>query len=789
MLVSTNWLKEWIDFGIDVQELSKRLTMAGLEVESNLLVVAFGEQIVVGQVQEVRPHPSRDNFKICLVNVNQTGLLQIVCGAPNVVVGGRYPVALIGSRIGGQEIQKLLVHGELSSGVLCSESEIGLGEASDHLMELDSIAPVGSSLDDYLGLPDYVLDIKLTPNRADCLSICGVAKEIVILTGSESKPSPIPSIPATTSNQIPVEIETFKDCPAYCGRLFENIRADAKTPDWMQEKLRRVGLRSIHPVVDITNYVMMELGQPLHAFDTEKFNSSAIIVRRSRNGEKLTLLDGEVMELGEDVLLIADRDRPIGLAGVMGGESSSIQPETHSIFLEAAFFSPQAIRRSVSKFGKHTDASHRFERGVNPYGQAQAIERATDLIQEITGGVPGLLQEISDNTWLPKRKTCIVRESRIARILGLTIPHDRISSILSAVNKEVTTVEGGWSVLPHDYRFDLEEEHDQIEEVVRIYGYDQIPSSISFSPDNFSRGISESTIKESTVRNTLHSQGYYEAITYSFVDPELQSRLNPNSNSKPLANPIAENMSVMRTSLWPGLIGAFLVNYRRNHERVRLYEVGRVFLPTEEVNMLSGLSYGMFAPRQWGVKERQIDFYDVKGDLMKLFDLTGKADQVEFVAEQYDGLHPGCSAVIYLDQKKCGVVGQIHPEILTEFRVADSVFVFEIEFEVFSERNLSRYSSISRYPSIVRDISILVNSELPVSEISNAIKDSAGEILENLTLFDVYSSIGIDLETKSIAYRLTYRLHTRTLTDVEVDSSLANILNVLDQQYGAQLRA
>ena len=789
MLVSTNWLKEWIDFGLDVQELSKRLTMAGLEVVSISPVDPCGEEIVVGQVQEVKPHPRRDNLKICLVNVNQSSLLQIVCGAPNAVAGRKYPIALIGSTIGDQEIQKLLIHGELSSGVLCSESEIGLGETSDQLMELDSIAPVGSPIDDYLGLPDYVLDIELTPNRADCLSIGGVANEVAILTGSESKPSPIPSIPATTSNQIPVEVETFEDCPAYCGRLIENIRADAKTPDWMQEKLRRVGLRSIHPVVDITNYVMMELGQPMHAFDTEIFNSSAIIVRRSRNGEKLTLLDGEVLELGEGVLLIADRDGPIGLAGVMGGESSGIKPETQNIFLEAAFFSPQAIRRSVSKFGKHTDASHRFERGVNPYGQARAIERATDLIQEITGGVPGPLQEIRDNAWLPKRKSCVVRESRIARVLGLTIPHDRISSILSAVNKEVTAVEGGWNVLPHDYRFDLEEEHDQIEEVARIYGYDKIPSSISFSSDDFFRGISESTIKESTVRNSLHSQGYYEAITYSFVDPKLQGKLNPKSYAKPLANPLAENLSVMRTSLWPGLISAFLVNYRRNHERVRLYEVGRVFLPKEEVNMLSGLSYGMFAPRQWGMEERQIDFFDVKGDLMKLFDLTGKADQVEFVVEQHDGLHPGCSAVIYLDQNKCGVVGQIHPEVLAEFRVEESVFAFEIEFEVFTERNLNQYSSISRYPPIVRDISILVNSELPVSEISNAIKDSAGEILENLTLFDVYSGVGIDLKTKSIAYRLTYRLHTRTLTDVEVDSSLAYILNILGKQFDAQLRA
>ncbi len=787
MIVCTNWLKKWVDFNLSDAELSSRLTMAGLEVAKINPVPECDAQMVVGAVRTIRQHSTREHLSVCMVDAGQNDEIPVVCGAPDVTEGAKYPLALVGSKVGEMTIDSQSIHGETSSGMLCSAGELGLGESFDTLMELDSTAPVGHSLNEYLELPDSILDIELTPNRADCLSIRGVAREVAIVADQNIRSTSIQSIAAQSANSVPVTVLDPEDCPNYCGRLIENINPEARTPDWMRVRLERVGLRCIHPIVDITNYVMMELGQPMHAFDTDLFDSSEIIVRRSRAGERLTLLDGEELDLGDGILLITDRDGPNGLAGVMGGHSSGIRPETENVFLEAAYFSPLAIRRSVSRFGKHTDASHRFERGVHPLSQAEAMQRATRLIMDITGGIAGPLQEITNSEYIAEKQSCTVRQSRIERILGVSISEDQIDSILRAVNQHVSTMENGWEVLPPNYRFDLEKEHDQIEEIARIYGYDKIPSTMHVEM-NTSNNISETVVKEESVRETMHHQGYFEAITYSFVDPVVQGKFKPNYSPKLLANPLSENMSVMRTSLWPGLLGAFLENYRRNKDRVRLYEIGRVFLPNQEVDMIGGLCYGMASPQQWGIQERKIDFFDIKGDLYSLLDLTGNPDQFEVRAEPCEGLHPGCCAGIYLDHRQCGTIGQIHPDLFNEINVEDKVFVFELELGVLAYRSLNQYDPISRFPPLVRDISIVVTADTPIAEISNEIDSCDQENLENITLFDVYCGKGIDSDSKSVAYRLTFRSQKQTLTDEEVNSSLQTILNALNEKFGAQLR-
>lgn len=787
MLVNLSWLDDFVEHALDSTELANRLTLAGLEVKSVTPVSLCDEGVVVGLVKNVARHPENPNLKVCCVDVAKERSLQIVCGAPNVVANRKYPVALVDSEINGRSVKAIHLASILSNGVLCSESELGIGDASERLMELDADAEVGAAINEYLKLNDSVLDLELTPNRADCLSIEGIAREVAILSNQKFKPPLIPLVPESIEQTIPIQIDTPSDCPVYCGRLIKNLRGDSITPDWMTERLRRVGLRPIHPIVDITNYVMMQLGQPMHAFDVDIFNSSKIVVRHAVQGEKLKLLDETVLDLQAGSLLIADPDKPIGLAGVMGGESSGIHANTKHVFLEAAFFSQSAIRKSVSRYKLHTDASHRFERGVDPNQQARAIERATKLILEIAGGQPGPLQEVRNSEFVPRKKQCKVREKRIERVLGLTIPQDEIELILQSVNKTVEKAGDGWNVKPPSYRFDLEEEYDQIEEVSRIYGYDKVPTTLSFHYDSRSR-IKESAIREASIKEELHSLGYHEVITYAFVDPDLQKRLKPGSYAKPLANPLAVNMSVMRNSLFPGLINTFLENQRRSRDRIRIYEIGKVFSSDNEFKRLGGLLFGSHAPLQWGVQKRPVDFFDLKGDVMRVLNLTRKPNQVKFVAQEHEGLHPYCSASILLEDSPIGVIGQIHPNALEDFKISDPVFVFELDMDRLQERVMFHYSAISVFPSIIRDLSILVPVDQQISDISESIRTSAGENLHRLQLFDVYFADAIENSLKSTAYRLTYRSKKRTLTDAEVDASVEKILDNLWSRFGARLR-
>ena len=787
MLVNTQWLKEWVAFDIPVDELSHRLTMAGLEVDSAQPVTRCDDQVVVGQVKSVVPHAQSDRLSVCSVDVGGDTDLQIVCGAPNVSAGGRYPVALVGSSIKGQPIKNVSIRSVPSQGMLCSAQELEFEDNAAGLMTLDADAPVGTSINEYLNRSDSVLDIELTPNRADCLSIRGVAREIAILERTNLTEREEPRIAAQSEAQIPVQIKTSEDCPVFCRRIIENIRTDATTPDWMQQRLHRVGLRTIHPIVDITNYVMIELGQPMHAFDTEVIDASDIIVRHSKSGEHLELLDGETLNLGDRALLITNQDGPIALAGVMGGQNSGIRDQTRNILLEAAFFSPDAIRRSVSKFGLHTDASHRFERGVDPTGQSAAIERATQLILQIAGGIPGPTQEVRNELELQLAQRCLVRHSRVNRVLGTELSCGEIEAILHLVNESVVPNNEGWEVVPPVWRFDLTAEHDQVEEIARIYGYDNVPSRTTFKPGLF-RNLSEQSVSHVQVRETLHALGYQEAITYSFVDPVLQDKIKPNTEALQLANPIAENLSVMRTSLWPGLVGGFLENYRRSKDSIRLYEVGRVFHPSGEINMLGGLIYGSKAPLQWGISPQTVDYFDMKGDLETLLDLTGKTDHLEFRFDTVDGLHPGRCSNIFLDNVKIGAAGQLHPNLLSEVDSTEAVYVFEFEIEPLLSTELIKYIKISRYPHVLRDLSLVVDINQNVSEIEDTIRQSAGNDLESATLFDVYYQVNARNNIKSIAYRLKFRSKKRTLTDSEIDTAIESILNQLNYKHDAKLR-
>ncbi len=791
MLVSTRWLKEWVDFDFDAHALADLLTMLGLEVESVTTLAACSSDIVVGRVQDVAAAAGSQNLKLCRVDAGANReALQVVCGAPHVSVGKNYPIALAGSVLpNGRAVEKADIRGITSAGMLCSGAEIGVSDDSGQLLALDDAARPGMSISEHLALPDDILDIDLTPNRGDCLSIKGVAREIAAAIGTDLKSAASRTeIVSAGSQAAAVKVVAEEDCPVYCSCLIEGIRSDAQTPDWMRHRLQRVGIRCIHPIVDVTNYVMLECGQPMHAFDADLLGGRDIIVRHSRRGERLKLLDGVELELLDETLVIADSTEPIGLAGVMGGESTGIRGHTCNVFLEAAFFTPDAIRRTVSEYGIHTDASHRFERGVAPHLQSAAMHDAVQLIRQVAGGSADQIQQIcSENSPYLQPKRCIVREARIERVLGVSIPPSKIESILQAVNTQVTRIEDGWRVTAPARRFDLLEEHDQLEEIARFHGYDKIPSHLRSSTD-CTIANSESHISHDALRSVLHAHGFYEAITYSFVDPALQAAVKPAASARVLANPIAENLSVMRTSLWPGLIGAFMENYRRRQERICLYEIGNVFDAHEERTVIGGIAFGRFSQKQWSLESRRIDFFDVKADVMALFELTRQAAALQFTAEPIEGLYPGCSSAIYFKHQLCGAIGRVHPELLDELRIEQEAFAFEINLDALSEKLISQFEPISPYPSITRDIAIVVGANLPIGTVSEAIRKIAGKYLDELMLFDVYSEIDTEIKAISVAYRLVYRAKDRTLTDDEIDASIETILESLNQQYSVTLR-
>ncbi|WP_303901095.1 phenylalanine--tRNA ligase subunit beta [Thiohalomonas denitrificans] len=791
MRFSERWLREWVDPRVSTRELADQLTMAGLEVDAIEPAAPAFDGVVVGHVLHVEPHPDADKLRVCKVDVGEGEPLDIVCGASNVHEGMRVPTAVVGARLPGDfKIKKAKLRGVPSRGMLCSAKELGLAEASDGLMELQADAPIGTSIRDYLELDDVSIELGLTPNRADCLSIVGIAREVGALNRMDVNGPHMESVSPVIEDTFPVEVDAPVDCARYVGRVIRGIDATAETPVWMRERLRRSGIRSLGPVVDVTNYVLLELGQPMHGFDLNRLRSG-IWVRKAEEGETLVLLTGEKITLSSEDLVIADGSGPLALAGIMGGEASGVSEQTRDIFLESAFFEPTRIAGRARGYGLHTDSSHRFERGVDAQLQQCAIERATELLLGITGGRPGPVIEVVSEEYLPARTPVAIRHQRITRVLGSEIPAGQVQDVLERLDMGVTSIDAGWMVTPPSFRFDIRIEEDLIEEVARVVGYNNLPGCAPTAP-LVMRTEPEAEVPLTRLRRLLVDRGYQEAITYSFVEPRVQEVLDPEADAIPLANPISADLSVMRTTLWSGLIPALIRNLNRQQGRVRLFETGLRFLrsgeETRQEPMLAGVVAGSALPEQWGSPNRPVDFFDVKGDVEELFHLSGRAENVTFEAAEHPALHPGQSALIRLDGEAIGWIGALHPSVEASLDLSARAFIFEVRLDAVTHGRLPQFHELSRFPAIRRDIAVVVERDMPAAKVAECARAAAPEILRELKFFDVYEGEHIDSSRKSLALRLTLQSQSRTLTDEEVDAVIDGVVTTLGNQLGASLR-
>ncbi len=791
MKFSEQWLREWIQPDAGTQDLVDQYTLAGLEVDGTEPVAGEFSGVVVGHVISREQHPDADKLSLCQVT-DGTETFQIVCGAPNVRAGIKVPMAKIGAVLPGDfKIKKAKLRGVESCGMLCAEAELGLSDASDGLMELPETATVGMDFRDYLNLNDTVIDIDLTPNRADCLSIAGLAREAgVLFRVAVNGPEVVPVAPVV-SDHVEVEVTAPQACPRFLTRVIRNVRVGAESPLWMVEKLRRSGIRSIDPVVDITNYVMLEQGQPLHAYDMSRIQGG-IRVRMAEDGEKLTLLDGQEVTLTPDTLVIADHARPLGIAGVMGGEDSGVSPDTRDLVLEAAFFSPIALAGKAREYGLHTDASHRFERGVDYNLPRTAIERATQLILDICGGEAAPVSEVVSEGDLPVSKTITLRRERLAQMLSLELPDGEVEDILRRLGMDVTEVESGWQVESPSYRFDMAIEPDLIEEVARIYGYNRLPVRTPSAAVPLAT-VPEARLGLRDVRRQLIARGYQEVVTYSFISKSQQQIINPDIEGMTLLNPISEEMAVMRSSLWSGLIGAAGYNLKRQQSRIRLFETGLRFVPGAEglaqIPTLSMLVCGAREEQSWTAdNSTAVDFFDLKGDIEALFARTGEAGVFTFAPAQHPALHPGQSARILKNSEAIGWIGTLHPETQKKMGVKQPLILAEMDQEAVQQRQVPSYTAISRFPEMRRDLALVAELTLPVEQLFAAIREVAGDYLTHLNLFDVYVGKGIDPDRKSLALGLTWQHPSRTLTDDEVNLSVDQILTHLNDRFGATLR-
>ena len=791
MLVSENWLREWASPDLPIEQIADSLTMAGIEVDSVHEQTPGFSNVVVAQVLSVEPHPDSERLKVCRLNDGNSDSTEVVCGANNVSAGIKVAFARVGACLPNDlNISKTRIRGVESAGMICSAMELGLAEKSEGIMHLDETAVPGAALADHLHLDDRILELELTPNRGDCLGISGVARELAALTDTPFQPDGIDPVPAKSQSTIPVDVIAGEGCPRYVARIIEDIDSSAQTPDWMKEKLRRSGIRPISCIVDITNYVMIELGQPMHAFDLENVDRG-IIVRYAQQGETLTLLDEKQLQLQDDDLLICDHAGPVALAGIMGGLGSGISAKTRAVLLESAYFSQQRIIGKARRIGMQTDASYRFERGVDPYLQEMAIERATRLIIDICGGNPGPVIEQADPDHIPSKDRVDVRYAQINKVIGLEIPAEDANGYLSRLGCDVQAGETALSVTPPAFRFDLEYEHDLIEEIARLYGYNRIPENPPVASAH-SSGSDESRLAFTRIRNLMIDRGYRETITYSFVDPTLQDRFDNGEVAIKLANPISENLSEMRLSLLPGLLGCLINNYQRQHRQIKLFEIGNSYKVIDNQRVerfnLGAILTGFQLPEQWGVSSRSADFYDIKSDLEAITMLGGTADRYRFKSRQLSGFHPGRCADIYQDNKRIGLIGQLLPAIAAEYDVEQDVYYFEVDFNSISQSLIPKYGVTSKFPSTRRDLSIIIDKQVTSQELIDDIKDSAGNDLVELKLFDVYTGKPIDSAQKSMSIGLTFQALERTLTEMEMDETCQRVMEQLKHKFNAKLR-
>ncbi len=791
MKFSESWLREWVSPELSTQALVDQITMAGLEVDAIDPVAGAFSGVVVGEILSVEQHPDADKLRVCKVAGSPDGDLQVVCGAPNARPGIKIPFALVGAKLPGDfKIKKAKLRGVPSFGMLCSATEVGLAESADGLMELASDAPVGTDFREYLDLDDLAIDVDLTPNRSDCLGIAGIAREVGVLTGCDLTRWSQDEIVEQSQKTVSVNVEDKVACPRYLGRVIENVDVNATTPVWMQEKLRRSGLRSISPVVDVTNYVMLELGQPMHAFDLAKLEGD-ITVRAAKQGEQLKLLDGQEVTVNDNTLLISDQAGALALAGIMGGESSSVDDETKDLFLEAAFFTPTSIAGRARSYGLHTDSSHRFERGVDPELPKAAIDRATSLLLSIVGGQAGAITEVTSAEDMPQTQTINLRADRIKRVLGIAIEAEQVEDQLRRLGLTVVANDEGWNVSVPSFRFDLSIEVDLIEELGRLYGYDLLPNT---RPQGtvLTTKISEHTIATERLQNLLVDRGYQEAITYSFVDPTIhQHFLLEGMKPITLANPISADLSEMRTSLWPGLVQALVYNLNRQHERVRFFEVGRIYTGTtdniEQHRQIGGVLCGSRFDEQWSEKQRPVDFFDAKADVEELLSFAG--GDTTFVAEEHPSLHPGQSARIYKDGQAIGWLGALHPKLNKPLGFDGKVYVFELALSATLAAQVPSFEVLSRFPANRRDLALLVDENVTAGEIEHCLNGVESDILKSIQLFDVYTGDGVELGKKSIAIAFHIQHGERTLTDEEVEALMLTVTQKLEQELKAVIRS
>ncbi|MFT6300766.1 MAG: phenylalanyl-tRNA synthetase beta chain, partial [Saprospiraceae bacterium] len=716
MKISESWLREWVEIPVNTSELVAQLTMAGLEVDAVEDASPDFNGVLVGCVLSVEKHPNADNLKICQVQSASEEVFQVVCGAENVRQGIKVPFAIVGARLpGGVDIKLAKLRDAKSFGMLCGADELGLAVKSNGLLELPVEAPTGTDFYDYLKLNDKIIDIDLTPNRGDCLSIRGVAREAATLNlATFSEPS-FPSVKASITDALNIQIEADTACPRYIGRVIKNVNTTLDSPLWLQEKLRRSGLRATDIVVDVTNYVMLELGQPMHAFDLKKL-CGGIVIRMAKEGEGLKLLDGSDAMLTADTLVVCDEAKVIAIAGIMGSKDSSVSSDTRDIFLESAYFSPIAISGRPRSYGKHTDASHRFERGVDPELQEIAIERATVLLLEICGGEAGPISIVESQIKQPSVAPIVLRHAKLEQQLGLSLKGENIEDILGRLGLGVIKFPGvGWRCSPPSWRFDLSIEADLIEEVARIYGYENLPTAIPSTQLSIT-SPTENLRQLPQLRNQLIARGYFECITYSFVDPEVQSILMPTTEVVPLVNPISSDMSVMRTTLWSGLLPAVRYNLNRQQERVRLFETGLIFSPGKnglvQESMISGVITGSRMPDNCHEKKELVDFFDLKGDVQSVLNILWSSRQFEFVKDSHPCLHSGQSAKIMRNGQLIGWLGQIHPTIQKNLDLSQPIFVFELQLQAILKDELPQFSGVSKFPEVRRDLAFIVDEHI-----------------------------------------------------------------------------
>ena len=797
MIISEQWLRDWVGVDLDAQGIADCLTAAGLEVDGVKKVAQPIDKLVVGRVLEVTKHPDADRLNLTKVDIGDEQL-DIVCGASNVREDLIVAVATVGAKLpNGLKIKKVKVRGVESFGMLCSASELGLEEKSDGLIELDEDASIGQRVDEYLSLNESLIDIDLTPNRGDCLSVQGIARELKVLADGDYRPLDVLEHTAESVKTINVDLDDSTACPRYLARVIEGIDQSIQTPLWMQERLRRSNVRPISPIVDITNYVMLELGQPMHAFSLANI-TDGIVVRQSKKGEKITLLDESVAELDDDTLVIADNKGAIAIAGVMGGNDSAIDDQTIDIVLESAHFTRTAIAGRARRYGLHTESSHRFERGVDPQLPALAMERATELVLEICGGKAGVINDQSNPNGLTPKPAVTVRLSRLQSMLGMQLDKNEVAGILNRIADSVIVNDSGWNVSPPSYRFDIQCEADLVEEVARVKGYDNIPVVMPRIAPR-SHTASESQVNIRQVKQTLVARDYREVINYSFIDPQANASFSDEEPIK-LTNPLAENMSVMRTSLIPGLVATLKYNQNRQHERIRLFEVGSTYhkrnnresntnqTPYLEVPRLAGVITGPVSPVQWGSDSKVVDFYDLKCDLEAVLALTGQKKPIIFNEFQHVSLHPGQVSAVMIGSEEVGWLGRLHPVLQKQYGLSSNVFTFEVDLNKALSATLPEFKAVSRFPSVKRDLSIVLANDVSAAAITTVIQEELKTALVNVVIFDLYRGDGVAAEEQSVSLSMVLRDPSKTMTDDEAEQLTSRAISVLTKSFGARLR-